>query len=112
MSTKLVQIEQKLVAPMRDTCEEKECLVGRICRLVDEVEIDVKETNFVGKVRKLEEHLFGVPKEGTFLERIRALELGKGIGLLENDDRNHVDLSALVHQFEITLRCYPVRETF
>ena len=97
MATKLLQIEEKLVAPMRATCEEKECLVGRIGGLVDEVEFDVKETTFVGKVRKLEEHLFGVPKEGTFVERICALELGKGIGLLENDDRNHVDQLALVH---------------
>ena len=97
MATKLVQTEEKLVAPMRDTCEEKECLVGRICRLVDEVEIDVKETNFVGKVRKLEEHLFRVHEEGTFPERICALELGKGICLLKNDDRNHVDQLALIH---------------
>ena len=74
MSTKLVQIEQKLVVPMKDMCEEKECLVGRIGCLLDKVEIDVKETTFVGKVRNLEEHLFGVHKEGTFLEHIRALE--------------------------------------
>ena len=45
--------------------------------LQQEVEIDVKEPTFVGKVRKLVEHLFGVRKEGTFLERIRALERGK-----------------------------------
>ena len=59
MSTKLVQIEQKLVVPMKDMCEEKECLVGRIGCLLDKVEIDVKETTFVGKVRNLKEHLFG-----------------------------------------------------
>ena len=57
-------------------------MVGRVCRLVDDVEIDVNKTTFVEKVRKLKEYLFGVHKEGTFLERSLALEGGKGIGFL------------------------------
>ena len=98
------------MAPTRNTCDEKEYLVGRVDHLVDEVEIDVNKTTFAEKVRKLEEHLFGAHKEGTFLECCLTLEGGKGIGLFEHDESNHVDQAALRHEFNVTEGATPLGE--
>ena len=96
------------MALMINTCDEKNCLVGRVCRLVDDVEIDVNKTTFVEKVRNLEEHVFGVRKEGTFLQRSVALEGGKVIGLFEHDDSSCVDHVALGHGFNVTEGAMPL----
>jgi len=107
MATKLGQIEHGLAAPTRDVCDEV-CLVGRMGRLVDEVEIDLNETSFVEKVRKLEEHLFGIHKEGTLLYRILALERGKRVGLLEHNDSNRVDQLVLRYGLKLSEGATPL----
>jgi len=110
MATKLGHIELGLGAPTptKAVCDEEKCLVGRMGRLVDEVEIELNGTTFVEKVRKLEEHLFGIQKDGTFLDRIIALERGKEVGLLEHNDGNRIDQLALNYGLKLTEGATPL----
>ena len=54
--------------------------------------------------------MFGVHKEGTFLECCLTLEGGKGIGLFEHDESNHVDQAAVRHEFNLTEGATPLGE--